>query len=181
MLASRRSQALTFTMLVAIVALVAQLAGVGSTRPDSGSGGPTAQKLAVLPGSAVPDIGSTSLASTTATVAAGTTVRMQSEATVSGSLSGDGVAQIVCGIRYSRDNDPSWTLGTPYETVTLRTGHTSEKVKIERSFAAPAADTYRTATVCHVSSGSASAAVSGTGSMRLQRGLPEGSDTPIRR
>ncbi len=173
-----RRQALLLILMMGIVALLAQIAGVGGTRSTTAT---TAQRtLAVLPGATVPDIGSTKLASASLKVGEGETLRMRASATVKGTrLPAKGVAQVVCGIRYARAGDASWTLGTPYETVQLSRRAPSDKVTIERSFSAPASDTYRMSVACHVVSPATGATVTASGTMRAAAGLPSGAATPV--
>lgn len=177
---SPRRQAVLLVVVMGVVALVAQLAGVGGRQaPPATTAAPRASTLAVIAGGAVPDIASTTLASTSTRVAAGDVLRMQATATVTAEALGSAdAAQVVCGIRYSRDADPAWTLGTPYETVVLRAGQRTE-IPIERSFEAPAADTYRMSTACHVSSPRSGAKVTASGAMRVAAGLPAGAATPV--
>lgn len=175
-----RRQALVLVLMMGIVALLAQVAGVGGTRSARPSPGPAQKAIAVIPGGTVPDLGSTKLRSANVRAAAGDAVRMRATATVRvAKAPRRGVVQVVCGIRYSRAGDASWTLGTPYETVQLTRRGASEQVTIERSFTAPEADTYRTSMACHVASPSTGASVTATGGMRASVGLPTGAATPV--
>jgi hypothetical protein len=179
MMRPHRRQALLLVLMMGIVALLAQVAGVGGTRSAKPTG-PAQRTLSVLPGGSVPDLGSTKLESTSIRASEGEALRMRATATVrAAKLPKRGVAQVVCGIRYSRAGDASWSLGTPYETVLLKRRGATEKVTIERSFAAPASDTYRMSVACHVASPSTGATVTATGAMRAAVGLPSGAATPI--
>ncbi len=166
--------------MMGIVALLAQVAGVGGTRAPKAAPGPAQRTLAVIPGGSVPDIGSTTLGTASVKVAAGDPVRMRATATVTATkLPRKGVAQVVCGIRYVRAGDPSWSLGSAYETVQLRGRGATEQVTIERSFAAPAADTYRMTAACHVASPATGVTVRASGGMRAAVGLPDGAAQPV--
>lgn len=174
-----RRQALVLVLMMGIVALLAQVAGVGQTRSTKPSR-PTQATLAVIPGGSVPDLGSTKLASTSVKAAEGDALRMRATATVrAATLPKRSVAQVVCGIRYSRAGDASWSLGTPYETVLLKSRGATQRVTIERSFSAPVSDTYRMTVACHVASPSTGATVTATGAMRAAIGLPSGAALPI--
>lgn len=181
MMRPHRRHSLVLVLLMGIVALLAQIAGVGGTRGTSPkASGPAARTLAVIPGGSVPDVGSTKLQSASIRAGEGEAVRMRATATVRATkLPRRGVAQVVCGIRYSRAGDASWSLGTPYETVLLRRVGATEKVTIERSFSAPKSDTYRTAVACHVASPSLGATVTASGGMRASIGLPTGAAQPV--
>lgn len=161
---------------VAIVAAIAQVAGVGGPR---GAHKPVrGMSVATLAGAPVPDLGSTKLASAKVKVAQGETVRMSATAQLlADKLRGTKAGQGICGIAYSRDGDASWTLGTPYETLDLKVGKTA-KVTIERSFAAPADDTYRMAVRCHVSAPAKGAKVRGNAGISTRVGLPAGAAKP---
>lgn len=169
-------------LMMGIVALLAQMAGVGGTRATKSTSASAAgqRTLAVIPGGSVPDLGSTKLETASVRAAAGEAVRMRATATVTAkALPRKGVAQVVCGIRYVRAGDPSWSLGSAYETVQLRTRGASERVTIERSFAAPVADTYRMTAACHVASPATGATVTASGAMRAAIGLPDGAAQPV--
>jgi hypothetical protein len=167
-------------LVLGVVAFLAQLAGVGTTSRAPRSARPTTISLATILGGSVPDIASTSLNKTSIKVAADETVRMSGSAKVTAAATGKaGVVQVVCGIRYARDHDASWSLGIPYETVVLKRRGASEQVTINRSFTAPAADTYRMSMACHVASPAKGAKVTATGSMRAARGLPSGAAIPV--
>jgi hypothetical protein len=171
-----RRQAFVLILVLGIVALVAQLAGVGTTSKRVAT---PSKKLATLAGYAVPDVGSTKLASRTIKVSKGTTIRMKATARVKArKLAAGSTAQVVCGIRYSRDGDASWTLGTPSKSVSLAKKNARAKVTLDRTIAAPANDTYRASVTCHVSSPSSGAHVRGTGMVHLKSGLPAGSAQP---
>lgn len=175
---SHRRHSVVLVLLLGIAALVAQLAGVGGTAGTARKA-PSRATLSVVPGGAVPDVSSTRLATSKRAAAADEVVRMRGEASiVARSLGSAGVAQVVCGLRYSRDDDASWTLGTPYETVVLTKATASEHVVIERSFTAPEADTYRASVACHVSSPARGARVTASGETRLALGLPDGAAIP---
>jgi hypothetical protein len=170
-----RRNALTLAAMVIVVAVAAQVAGV-ATR----TGSPSAQQktLAVVPGGAVPDITSTKLAQTSTRATRGTTVRMRATARVAVRTTGKArTAQVVCGIRYSRAGDASWSLGDPYDVVTLRRGQ-AKTVVVERSFVAPASDRYSMTSACHVAAPAKGASVRASGTMRVARGLPAGAATP---
>ena len=177
MMGTRRSRIISLLLVLAIAAFGAQLGGVGGSRPTARAAKP--KQLRTMPGASVPDIGSTQLAATSVKASADETVRMTAKATVAaGTLPKGATAAVVCGIRYSRAKDASWTLGTPYET-TLLTKHSAHRsVTIERSFAAPAADTYRMSVACHVSAPTKGAKVNATGTIRTDRGLPAGAAKP---
>lgn len=180
MIHPHRRQALVLVLTMGVVALLAQVAGVGGTRSTSAPTAPAWRTLAVVPGGTVPDVGSTKLESASIQAGEGEAIRMRATATVRATtMPRRGVVQVVCGIRYSRAGDASWTLGTPYETVQIARRAAAEKVTIERSFAAPASDTYRTAMACHVASPSTGASVTATGGMRVAVGLPTGAATPV--
>lgn len=173
-----RQQTLVLILLMGIVALLAQVAGVGTKVSKA----PTtkARTLAVVAGGSVPDVGSTELDATSVDVREGETVRMRgvSRVTLTRARRGDRV-QVVCGIRYGRAGDPSWTLGVPYEATVLERGSSRARVVVERSFEAPATDRYRMAVACHVQSPEEGASVSATGSMRVALGLPSGAARPV--
>jgi hypothetical protein len=174
---NRKSQVISLLLLMGIAALGAQVAGVGGSRPDVA--GAKATRLAVLPGASIPDFASSTLASKQVKASTDETVRMSAKAVVTAStLPRAETAVVVCGIRYARDRDAAWTLGTPYETIVLKRRGSRQTVKIERSFAAPARDTYRMSVACHVSAPSKGAKVSATGSMGVTRGLPRGAAIP---
>lgn len=174
-----RRQLLVLVPLLGIVALLAQVAGVGTTERSN----PKRVKrveLATIPGGTVPDVGSTQLGSTSRRVPKGEVIRMRAVATLRAARLPKGTpAQVVCGIRYSRDGDPSWTLGAAYETVVLDRRGARERVVVERSLVAPDADTYRMSAACHVLSPEDGARVIASGSMRSARGLPQGAATPV--
>lgn len=175
----QRNNLVTLVLMLGVVALIAQLAGVGAKRPHDDRG-PRLVRLATLPGATVPDSGSTSIMSTSVRARAEEAVRMTGTATLAATHVPPGAsAQVVCGIRYSRAGDPAWTLGAAYEQVTLGARGTLRKtVTIERSFAAPAADRYSMTMACHVSSPASGARVSASGSMDASLGLPPGAATP---
>ncbi len=179
MMRAHRRQALVLVLMMGVVALLAQVAGVGGTR--SAKPTRTVQKaLAVIPGGSVPDLGSSKLESTSIKAREGDALRMRATATVRAvKLPKRGVAQVVCGIRYSRAGNAAWSLGTPYETVLLKSRGAREKVTIERSFSAPATDTYRMSVACHVASPASGATVTATGAMRASIGLPAGASLPV--
>ena len=177
---SPRRHAVLLVLVLGVVALLAQLAGVGTTRPTKAPGTGQLTTLRSVPGGSVPDVGSSQLASTKVRARAGEVVRMTAQATVAATkLSKSGVTQVVCGIRYSRAGDASWSLGTPYETVVLKRRSARERIKLERSFAAPTTDTYRMSTACHVAAPATGAKVLATGAIRVARGLPKGAATPV--
>jgi hypothetical protein len=174
-----RRQLLALVLLLGVVALVAQVAGVGGTR-SSTPPAPQARTLAVVPGASVPDVTSTTFETATVRASADEVVRMRATASLRlAKAPTDEAVQVVCGIRYSRAGDASWTLGTPYETIVLRGVGTTERVTIERSFTAPARDRYRMSSSCHVAAPELGARVVGTGSIRASLGLPEGAATPV--
>lgn len=176
-----RRQAVVLVLVMGVVALLAQVAGVGAKRSDAPrTAAPKQHVLASIAGGSVPDAGSTTLQSKRIEAKAGEVVKMRGEAQLRvRALPKDGTAQVVCGLRYSRDGDASWSLGTPYETVSLDRAQPRERVTIERTFQAPADDTYRIATSCHVSTPESGAKVTATGETRVGRGLPRGAATPI--
>lgn len=132
MMHGHRRHAVVLVMVLGVVALLAQLAGVGATRGTAPRSAPPAAALATIPGGSVPDIGSTQLAASKVTARGDEVVRLRGEASlVARRLGAGGIAQVVCGLRYSRDGDPSWTLGTPYETVVLTKSNASEQVVVE--------------------------------------------------
>lgn len=162
---------------IVLVAVIAQVAGVGGPRGAQVRGA----KVATLPGAPVPDVASTKLASTKVRAGEGETVRMSATAQLLADAlpkAAAGSGQGVCGIAYSRDGDPSWTLGVPYETLTLRRGKTA-KVTIERSFAAPESDTYRMTVRCHVAAPATGAKVRGNAVISAKLGLPKGAAKPV--
>jgi hypothetical protein len=170
---------LSLVLLLGVAALVAQVAGVGTTE-RSRTIKPRARTIATLPGSSIPDIGSSKLASGTVSAEAGETVRMRATAQLRATRLARGeVAQVVCGIRYSREDDASWTLGYPTETVVLDHRGARDKVVVERTFIAPARDRYRASTTCHVAAPESGAKVTAIGSLRLARGLPAGAAVPV--
>jgi hypothetical protein len=174
-----RRQVLVFVPLLGVVALAAQLAGVGTTERDRAPRA-TWKQLTTIPGGTVPDVSSTKLAATSLRASTGDVVRMRATARLQATrLPRSARAQVVCGIRYSRAGDPSWTLGVPYESVVLDRRGASDRVVIERSFTAPATDRYRMSATCHVQSPERGARVSATGSVRASRGLPAGAATPV--
>lgn len=174
----RTSRIVSLGLVLGVAVLGAQVAGVGGTRPATAPA-PASSALATVAGSAVPDVGSTKLASSSVKTGAAETVRMRAKATVTATaFSASGTATVVCGIRYSRDGDASWTLGTPYETTVLTTRSARATVAIDRSFAAPAGDTYRMSVACHVSTPVKGARVTGTGSITTALGLPDGAAQP---
>lgn len=174
-----RRQLLLLVPLLGVVALLAQVAGVGTTERDRPKRA-TWHELSVIAGGTVPDVGSTELATTSIRAGADEVVRMRAAMRVRArSLPRGESAQVVCGIRYSRDGDPSWTLGVPYETVLLDRRGARDRIVVERSFNAPARDQYRMAATCHVQSPEAGATVIATGAMRARRGLPDGAAIPV--
>lgn len=176
MMRHHKRQAFTLVLVLGVVALVAQLAGVGSHQAGS-TGGRGGRTLATIPGGSVPDIGSTTLAKRSIRLDADETLRMRATARLRAVRAGRGT-QAVCGIRYWRRGDRAWTLGTPYETVTLPRSGKARKVTIVRSIEAPAADRYELRLACHVSAPGKGAKVRATGSLTTHRGLPDGAATP---
>ncbi|MCZ4495938.1 MAG: hypothetical protein JWM25_521 [Thermoleophilia bacterium] len=177
MIRNGKSRAISLLLVLGIAALGAQVAGVGASRP--GSRPPVPKRLASLPGASIPDVGSTTLGSTLIQAAEGETIQLKAKAMVAAAtLPRAAGAAVVCGIRYSRAGDAAWTLGTPYENLVLAKRGARDTVSIDRSFTAPAKDTYRASMACHVSS-PASAKVTATGSITTVRGLPAGAATPI--
>lgn len=175
---SHRRHSVLLLLVLGVTAFAAQLAGVGTTQ-NRAAPRTSGAELASKPGAAVPDVGSTTLASAKLRASVGDVVQMQGTAQIDAPAVGStGSAQIVCGIRYSRSGDASWSLGDPYETVVLRRG-ASETIVIERSFEAPATDEYAMSTACHVAAPSRGATVTATGSMRARTGLPEGAAIPL--
>lgn len=180
MMASPRRHALVLVLVLGVVAFVAQLAGVGGNRPAPRAAKQKVATLAVVPGGAVPDITSTTLASSRIRAKEGDVLQMRGEAIVRArTLRRGTAAQVVCGLRYARSGDASWSLGTPYETVVLERRNARERVRIERSFSVPATDTYRVSVACHVSAPERGAKVTATGATRFERGLPAGAATPV--
>ena len=178
MMHARNRKFLVLLLVLGVVALVAQLAGVAGNRANS-KARPSTLKLTTIPGGTVPDLGSTSLHKTSIRAAEGDVVRMRSSARVHAtSFGADGTVQAVCGILYRRDGDVSWTLGTPYETVTLTKSSPQHDVVLTRSFDAPARDRYRAISACHVLAPDSGATVRASGSMRLMKGLPRGAARP---
>ena len=175
----RLGRPLTLIAAVGIIATLAQVAGVGGLRGGGDHKTVRGADIATLAAAPVPDIGSTKLASTSIQVKAGTTVRMSGRAhIVTDKLGGKAKrGQGVCGIVYSRDGDASWTLGTPYETISLRAGATTNTT-ISRSFAAPATDTYRMAMRCHIAAPGTGTKARGTGGFSVDTGLPDGAAKP---
>jgi hypothetical protein len=174
-----RRQLLVLVPLMGVVALVGQLAGVGTTERDRAPRAST-KALSTIPGGTVPDVGSTVLGRTTLQASAGEVIRMRASVRLRAThLPRGQVAQVVCGIRYSRAGDPSWTLGSAYETVMLDRRGARERVQITRSFAAPARDRYRISATCHVVSPKRGARVTASGQMRSARGLPAGAAIPV--
>jgi hypothetical protein len=174
-----RRQLLVLVPLMGVVALVAQVAGVGTTERDRAPRAST-KALATIPGGTVPDVGSTVLGQTSLRASKGEVVRMRATVRVQATdLPRGQVAQVVCGIRYSRAGDPSWTLGSAYETVVLDRRGARERVQITRSFAAPARDRYQTSAACHVVSPRRGARITASGEMRSARGLPAGAAIPV--
>jgi len=174
----RRRHLLSLAALVVVAVVAAQVAGVGGSR-GTAKHRTTAKVLALVPGGAVPDITSTTLASTSVKAKRGETLRMRSSASLrTVRLRAGRTAQVVCGIRYSRAGDPSWTLGTPYETVTLARAGARKTVRLERTLETPARDTYRMSSTCHVVSPETGVRITATGTMRGARGLPKGAAKP---
>jgi hypothetical protein len=175
----RIGRPLTLLAAVGIIATLAQVAGVGGLRSGGHHKVVRGADIATLAAAPVPDIGSTKLASTSVRVKAGTTVRMSGRAHIATDKLGGKAkhGQGVCGIIYSRDGDRSWTLGTPYETIDLRIGKTTNTT-ISRSFAAPATDTYRMAMRCHIAAPAKGSKARGTGGFSVDTGLPEGAAKP---
>ncbi len=174
-----RRQMLVLVPLLGLVALVAQLAGVGTSERTRA---PKREwvELVTIPGGAVVDRGSTTLQNRNVRADEGEVVRMRADVTLRATTLAKGTpAQVVCGIRYSRDGDASWTLGTPYETVVLERRGAREKVRIERSFAAPATDRYHMSAACHVAAPAEGGTITAYGTMRAQLGLPTGAAEPI--
>jgi hypothetical protein len=182
MIRSSSRHGVLLVLVLGIVALLAQFAGVGGSdhRAAKKPKRPSALTLKVVPGGTVPDITSTSLAKTSVKVSKGEVVRMSGWAKVTaGAVGRAGAAQVVCGIRYSRAKDASWSLGVPYDSVVLKKRGASEQVYVDRSFEAPAADTYRMSMACHVAAPTTGAKVTAKGSMRAALGLPAGAAQPI--
>lgn len=166
-------------MLLGVVALAAQLTGVSSTRYNHRT--PSWKVLSTMPGASVPDLASTKLASSSTRARKGETIRMKATMTVRAlKFPRSTPAQIVCGIRYSRKNDATWTLGSAYETVILKRRSKSERIPMERSFVVPATDHYRASATCHVQAPSRGSRVLAQGTMRIVHGLPKGAATPVR-
>lgn len=173
-----RRQALVLVLLMGLVALLAQVAGVGTK--TSRAPAAKSRTIAVLAGGSVPDVGSTELERTSVTAAKDETVRMRAVVKLRLAKVPRGErAAVVCGIRYARDGDASWTLGVPYETTLLGRSSSRARVVVERSFAAPARDRYRMSATCHVQSPDRGVRVSATGSMRAALGLPAGAARPV--
>ena len=168
-------------MTMGLVALLAQVAGVGGTKPGATKAtAARAATLNVIPGGSVPDIASTKLQSAKVSASQGEVVQMRATATVrAANLPARAVAQVVCGIRYSRDGDPSWSLGAPSETVQLPKRGASDTITIERTLNAPASDTYRMSTACHVAAPTKGVQVTATGTMRASLRLPTGAAQPV--
>ena len=174
-----RRQMLVLVPLLGVVALVAQVAGVGTSERSRAPKQRTVE-LATIPGGAVVDQGSTPLEHARVRAGEGEVVRMRADVVVRARRLARGeTAQVVCGIRYSRDDDASWTLGTPYETIVLDRRGARDRVRIERSFAAPADDRYHMTAACHVASPTDGATVIARGSMRVSLGLPAGAAEPV--
>lgn len=177
---SHRRHAVVLVLVLGLVALVAQLAGVGARRPHATTARISGAKLATIVGGTVPDRGSTTLQRTSIRARDGETVRMTGVAHLKvAKLGRRATAQVVCGLRYSRDGDAAWTLGTPYENVTLASAGAVDEVHISRSFDAPANDTYRMSVACHVFAPGRGADVRATGTMRASLGLPTGAAIPV--
>lgn len=176
-----RRHALLLMLVLGLSALLAQLAGVGATRgPATRAAKPTLKTLTTIPGGSVPDVGSTQLSARAKRARAGEVVQMRGDVTLAARrVARGGVAQVVCGLRYSRDRDASWTLGTPYEAVVLTKTGARRRLRIERSFTAPASDVYRVAVACHVSAPERGAKVRASGATRLALGLPDGAAIPV--
>lgn len=136
-------------LLLAAVAIMAQLAGVVASRPASTSP-KDARPLAYIPAVPVPDRASTVLATKQVRVERGRTLRMSTTATLSRLGARDGLARVTCGIQYDRADDPTWTLGVPYQATELEAGDRTRTVRITRTVIAPATDTYRLRLACHV-------------------------------
>lgn len=178
MIRSHRRHAAMLVLVLGITAFLAQLAGVGANRSSTPTAAPGVA-LAALPGGAVPDRTSTQLDTVTVEAKAGDVLRMRGTAKLrAGALGSAKSAQVVCGIRYARKGDASWSLGDPYKTVVLRRGG-SVNVDIERSFNAPADDSYRMISACHIAAPADGATVMATGTMRVEAGLPQGSAVPV--
>lgn len=173
----RFGRPLVLIAAVGIIATLAQIAGVGGLRGHHKTVNGT--NIATLAGAPVPDIGSTKLASAKIRVNAGTTIRMSGRAHIFTDKLNHATkhGQGVCGIAYSRDGDASWTLGTPYKTITLTAGKMTNST-ITRSFTAPATDTYRFAERCHIATPASGAKARGTGALSINTGLPKGAATP---
>lgn len=173
----RRFAALTGVVI--IIAVLAQIAGVsgkrGIVKVVQGT------SVATVANSPVPDVISTKLASTKIYAKSGETVRMKSTAQLRADYLPKDTerGQGVCGLTYTRDADAAWTLGIPYETMLLKLDKT-EKVHIDRSFIAPADDTYRVEVRCHVSAPDTGAKVRGNAIVSMKLGLPDGAATPIK-
>ena len=175
---SRRRQAFTLVTIIAVVAVVAQVGGVGATRPGTHAvRHVAATKLVTVAGGAAPDLTSTSLAETSTRARKGETIRLHSTARVTSSSRG--TTQVVCGIVYGRAGDPSWSLGTPTETLTLKHLSATRSVTIDRTISVPAADTYTASTRCHVATPAQGGAAKAVGSMKIAHGLPAGAAPPV--
>lgn len=176
---SHPRETIALVLVIGAVALVAQLAGVGTR--DRTPASARWKPLAMVAGGTVPDVTSTTLASTRIAARSGQTVQMRARATVKLSTrTSRRAAQVICGIRYSRDGDAGWSLGTPYETVALKRRGAATSVRIDRSFAAPARDTYRMKLACHVGAPATGAKLVARGTMRAKLGMPAGAARPHR-
>lgn len=173
-----RRQALLLVLIMGLVALLAQVAGVGTKVGTAPA--PTWRSLAVVAGGSVPDVGSTGLERAVVDATEGETVRMRATADLRLARVPRGErVEVVCGIRYGRAGDRSWTLGVPYEATVLDRSSSRARVVVERTFAAPASDRYRMDVACHVLSPVTGASVTATGSMRAALGLPAGAARPV--
>lgn len=173
-----RGHALLLLLLMGVAALLAQVAGVGTKVAKAPS--PAPRVLAVVAGGSVPDVGSTELERASADAAEGETVRMRASIDLRlAKVRRAERVEVVCGIRYGRAGDPSWTLGIPYEATVLDRSSQRARVVVERSFTAPAKDRYRMDATCHVRSPATGATVTATGSMRAALGLPAGAARPV--
>lgn len=182
MMHSPRRHAAMLVLVLGVAAFLAQLGGVGGTRATAprAADGNAPRIVTTIPGGSVPDIGSTGLGASSVRASAGDVVRMRGDVRLSAPRQGSRRStHVVCGLRYSRDGDAGWTLGTPYETVVFSGRRAKERVVVERSFQAPADDVYRASVACHVSAPAKGARVLASGSLVLRRGLPSGAATPV--
>jgi hypothetical protein len=176
---SRRRQALTLVTIIAVVVMVAQVGGVGASKPGAASKAKRAAgtRLVTVAGGAAPDLTSTSLAQASTKANEGETIRLHSTARVT--TASRGTTQVVCGVVYGRKGDPSWTLGTPTETLTLKHVAARGRVTIDRTIAVPATDTYTASTRCHVATPARGGVAKAVGAISIAHGLPEGAAKPV--